>query len=383
MILVDRFNAGIRMPKFFEIYGDRPYSDSEDFVSRRVQAHCPFTDALCDGGGNRHQTRIRLNDDHQLRQYFQPGIETVVPAVCAIGPSADQSWIVCPRRIFGFSLPINEELVVNDGLCEHEKKMLLASGAPVGVELGVWPEVYLEFQGDGVEIDYHFDFIIAEIQRNVSIKEQCSNVGIFGKSELLDAINSARRGRYLKGRANPDTRLNLLPNLNSPIIVEVMTASTSGSNREKGTDIASAFTNVIQSFQHDGPGINKRQVWGRMATQLFAKTALAEKWGGKTIWVVQDQLIKNIEMTTGMSLQNSSAAQKGEFINFAILGYKNDLGNDVAPVVEFKGMRTGKSGLSAGGTGTCVDILLPKILPPMATLMNAVLRRRPVALIRL
>ena len=371
------------MPKFFEIYGDTPYSKSDEFKSRVAHCFCPFTEARCDGGGNRHQTRIRLSDDHQLRPFFKSGIDTVVPAVCAIGPSADQSWIVCPRRIFGFSAIKDDELKINDGLCEHEKEMLLASGAPTGVEVAIWPEVYLQFQSEEVEIDYHFDFVAAEIKRNTSIKEQCSNIGVTENNYLDEVLNSARKGGYLNGRVTVDTKLEFLPDLRSPIIFEVMTASTSGSNREKGTDIASAFTDVIMSRQHEGPGINKRQVWGRMATQLFAKTALAENWGGKTIWVVQDELLKNIETTTKMSLQNSTSAQKGEFINFAVLGYKQNSDGDAPPIVEYKGMRIGNSGLSGEGTGACVDILLPKVLPPIATLMNAVLRRSPVALIKL
>jgi len=42
-----------------------------------------------------------------------------------------------------------------------------------------------------------------------------------------------------------------------------------------------------------------------MATQLFAKSALAEEWGGKTVWLVQDQLLKNIQLTTKLRLQDS------------------------------------------------------------------------------
>ena len=59
-----------------------------------------------------------------------------------------------------------------------------------------------------------------------------------------------------------------------------------------GQIFSSAFKSLLLGLDYQGPGINKRQVWGRMATQLFAKSALAESWGGKTFWLVQDQLLK-------------------------------------------------------------------------------------------
>ena len=38
------------------------------------------------------------------------------------------------------------------------------------------------------------------------------------------------------------------------------------------------------------PGVNIRQVWARMASQLIVKSEIANEWGGSAIWVVQDAL---------------------------------------------------------------------------------------------
>lgn len=43
---------------------------------------------------------------------------------------------------------------------------------------------------------------------------------------------------------------------------------------------------------------NYRQVFGRMASQLFAKSEAAASWGGKTIWILQDVLLEYIQQTT-------------------------------------------------------------------------------------
>jgi hypothetical protein len=95
-----------------------------------------------------------------------------------------------------------------------------------------------------------------------------------------------------------------LPDLSNLFILEVMTASTSGSDTENSTDMRNAFRNALLVSAHTSPGINKRQVWGRMVTQLFAKTALAHKWHGRTIWVIQDSLLHNIELTTRLKTAN-------------------------------------------------------------------------------
>ena len=93
-----------------------------------------------------------------------------------------------------------------------------------------------------------------------------------------------------------------------PIIVEIMTASTSGGNRAERTDIQSAFCDAVLyaegnlSERGQSPGVNIRQVWARMASQMIVKSQIANSWGGCTIWVVQDALMDYIGSNTGLRL---------------------------------------------------------------------------------
>ena len=159
-----------------------------------------------------------------------------------------------------------------------------------------------------------------------------------------------------------------------------MTASTSGSDTEAGTDIASSFRDAILGNEHNCPGINKRQVWGRMATQLFAKSALAEFWGGKTIWLVQDQLLKNIELTTKLRVE-SAAPSEGGTVNF--LSMKYNQGERGMNSLTLSNYFEKSSGISFEGNNECTDILLPKMYPDKKELLKSVLRRELSAIIKL
>lgn len=66
------------------------------------------------------------------------------------------------------------------------------------------------------------------------------------------------------------------------MVIEAMTCSTSGGNKEKGTDMQSAFrtatlaaNGILDSGVVESPGVNLRQVWARMASQLIAKSEAA------------------------------------------------------------------------------------------------------------
>ena len=77
-----------------------------------------------------------------------------------------------------------------------------------------------------------------------------------------------------------------------PCIVEIMTASTSGGNKKKGTDMQSAFCDAVLYAtgllpeRRNSPGVNTRQVWARMASQMIVKSEIINEWGGRAIWVV-------------------------------------------------------------------------------------------------
>ncbi|MCX7067307.1 MAG: hypothetical protein NTW85_06410 [Methylococcales bacterium] len=301
------------MPKFYEVYGNDVYDNTLKVVTERKLAYCPFTESTCDGGGNRHQTKIRL-ENSRLQMAFDQSLSSVIPGICSIEYGNDV-WIVCPRRLFGFK-PTSGQIIVNNSLKNHEKEALIAAGLSCGIELGVWSEVYLQYGDDQTSINYHFDFVISPIVRNTTFSNMLALHDVTLESDIEELKKSAKIGKYLSGRFDPEKTLNYLPNLVSPFIIEVMTASTSGSDTEAGTNIAASFTDAILGMEHNCPGINKRQVWGRMATQLFAKSTLAEAWGGKTIWLVQDKLLKNIELTTKLTVDSTPKPTAAGTINF-------------------------------------------------------------------
>lgn len=359
------------MPKFFEVYGCLVDTTDADELKSRKKAYCPFTCATCDGGGNRHQTKIRLQNS-PLRKLFDQSLDSIIPGICSIEYGGEK-WIVCPRRLLGFNPPEEHRKTINHSLQPHEKDALIKAGLPRGVELGVWAEVYLQYGDDDTSINYHLDFVITEIYRNKSFNSLLSDYPDLSREEKIELLKSARKGKYISGRYSESTPLELLPNLHSPIIIEVMTASTSGSDTDAGTDIASSFTKAMLGQEYDCPGINKRQVWGRMATQLFAKSALAEKWGGKTIWLVQDQLLNNIALTTQLALEEIKDC-KSNAINFLSMKYKQDQ-NGVKDRLTFSQFVQKEGGLNFSGNKTCTGILLPKIYPNKAELLKSVIRR--------
>jgi hypothetical protein len=366
------------MPKIYEMFGRKISDKSASVVSERKSAYCRFTQDKCDGGGNRHQTKIKL-EDSELREFFDEGMSSVIPGICSIACGED-TWVVCPRRLLGFVNKGSEIPAVNHSLHQHERNALIQAGLPRGVELGVWPEVYLQYADENTSINYHFDFVVAPVQRNQSLSWMLSSNDISNTQEIANVSAAARTGGYISGKLSLDEKQDILPDLTSPTIIEVMTASTSGSDKAAGTDIASSFTDAIVGREHNCPGINKRQVWGRMATQLFAKSALAEEWGGKTIWLVQDQLLKNIQLTTKLSLEETRESS-GSSINFLSMSYQEGEGG--RKTLQLDSFSATDPGLNFQGDGKSTDILLPKVTPNKSTLLMSVLRRKLSAILRL
>ena len=62
------------------------------------------------------------------------------------------------------------------------------------------------------------------------------------------------------------------------------------------------FANGVLPERGLSPGVNARQVWARMASQLVVKSEVANGWGGRAIWVVQDTLMDYIGRQTGLRL---------------------------------------------------------------------------------
>lgn len=118
------------------------------------------------------------------------------------------------------------------------------------------------------------------------------------------------------------------------VIVEIMTSSTSGGDKKKRTQIAMACEDaVISPETHNGPGINYRQVWARMVSQLIAKSQVGLAWNGKTIWLLQDLLAQYISSTTALDLSKYTAQHSNE-VNILAFGYGELEKESTSPIIE-------------------------------------------------
>ena len=213
-----------------------------------------MADRLCDGGGNRDMMRWPA-ERQPLAPFFDATVGSAgdgyIPCgVCSVRIS-ETNWAVCPRRLLTFdtSQPSEQQHPLRN-------RILQLAGFEYGDTVRVWSEISLR---DNTGLNYRLDYVLRTGER-------------------------------------------------PPVIVEVMTASTSGGNKSKRTDMQSAFcdavlyANGVLPERGLSPGVNARQVWARMASQLVVKSEVANGWGGSAIWVVQDALMDYIGRQTGLRL---------------------------------------------------------------------------------
>ena len=282
-------------------------------------AACPFMKGPCDGGGNRDMARWPATAQ-PLAPLFDPrvggeGSGHIPCGVCSVHLPGRQDesgadWAICPRRLLAFQ---PDALAGSQG--PLVRKIFALAGFRAGDRVRVWPEVTLKDANAGV--DYRLDYVL----------------------------------RKMGG---------------PPIIVEVMTASTSGGNKSKRTDMKNAFCDAVLyaagllDERGQSPGVNTRQVWARMASQLIVKSEIANEWGGCAIWVVQDALTGYIRGNTGLDLDalRSGGWRRGE-VNVISVNM-----NDPDDLVLYAGpIRPKKPG------GACwMDLLAAPGLPPVAVL---------------
>lgn len=369
------------MPTIFDLFGFPIDDRSKQAETTRKSRQCPFMKDICDGGGNRFQTEIILTPAEPLTEYFNSDIDRVVPGVCSILAGKD-IWVVCPRRLLaarhtGQGLPS-----INQALQLYERDLLVSAGLPKGIRIGLWSEVALKQHVDDADINYHFDYIAAPLVEK-TLEQLLRELSLTPEQiivELKSMTDVAKKnGYYPKGVRNPSDVSILLPDMTTPYILEVMTASTSGSDTKNKTDMRNAFRNAILYNSHTSPGINKRQVWGRMVTQLFAKTALAKQWDGRTVWIIQDELLRNIELTTRLKTE-TIADNTQHNISLVVMHYEVSP-EDSKRRMSFKVRIDGDAGIDFNGNNTFTDILLPKTAPPKIELLRAILRRKLGAIV--
>lgn len=269
----------------------------------------------CDGGGNRYSSSITVRGNPSLEAFFG-NREKVCAGVCSIQLEENAApWIVCPRRLLVLGREAAGARVYQRKTEEQTLKLL---GYASGTRLGVWPEVKIKYEEevDGIRktFDYTFDYILMPLARLT----QTEIAQMTGKS-WRNLASLFRKGQYSTSLQGTEICVDDCP-CGIPSIIEIMTSSTSGGNKDKRTTIPAAFEDVIEGRPHKGPGINYRQVWARMVSQLIVKSEVALGWHGKAIWVVQDTLVDYISRSTGLNIRELSSQQTSE-VNMLSFSY--------------------------------------------------------------
>jgi hypothetical protein len=71
------------LSRIFELYGHRLDRWNEEAEGNLRRARCPFMNAVCDGGGNRHQSTIDIRGNADLRRRI-PDMDSIQCGVCSI-----------------------------------------------------------------------------------------------------------------------------------------------------------------------------------------------------------------------------------------------------------------------------------------------------------
>ena len=172
------------MPTIYDLFGIPLADRSPAAEATRKARTCPFMGDDCDGGGNRHQTKIDLTPDEPLTSYFDSGIASVIPGVCSI-MSGQDLWVVCPRRFLGARHTEPGRPATNHALQPYEHRLLSEAGLPTGIDVGIWSEVSLQYVVEGSETDYHFDYLAAPLQQ-ISLAQAVSAYG--GDAQMLKEL---------------------------------------------------------------------------------------------------------------------------------------------------------------------------------------------------
>jgi hypothetical protein len=286
------------MPKIFELFGFPTEVQTKEAIECRKAARCPFMGGECDGGGNRYASQIDLNTNAPLKNFFD-NRQYVASGVCSIQLKEGESpWIVCPRRLLVLG---REKAIGRANQTDTESQILKVLNYPIGTKLGVWSEVKLMIEEISDEGDktfhYTFDYVIVPIGK----LSETEIVNLLGGNWSNWRKTFEKAGYSIERHGNLDF-VEDFP-IGAPYIIEIITSSTSGGNKLHRTTIPQSFEDAILGKPHNAPNINKRQVWARMVSQLIVKSEVAMNWGGKALWLIQDNLADYITSSTALDLR--------------------------------------------------------------------------------
>ena len=362
------------MPKIYELLGYPINDNSPAVIKSREKAYCPFISDKCDGGGNRFMSEIDLSNHDELKMLF-PNLDSVPSGVCSIQISDDTApWIICPRRLLYMGKKANKNVLKG----ETQTKLIEKCGFPKGMEIGIWAELKVKYTNDNEDndtsaFDYTFDYVLMPLGK-VTKERAVVDSGL--EWSVLEKYLHDSGHTFAK--RNEDLYIEDFP-IGNPVIVEVMTSSTSGGNKKKRSCIPQAFEDCMLGKPHLAPGINYRQVWARMASQLIVKSQAAMAWGGKTIWVLQDLLADYISSSTALDLHKFIAEHTDE-VNILAFSYEDNYKH----IKPNQTVSLGKSVLYSGpiradnsnNPQPCFqDIVLASVCPPRHILITALSKK--------
>lgn len=361
------------MSQIFELFGYLLSDNSQEAVQARRHARCPFMGTDCDGGGNRPSSNVDLEHHPQLAEFFEN--QTAVPSgVCSLQLHPNEPpWIVCPRRLLFLAKsgtgPQTYQQFAKDLLLRH-------SGYVSGTKLGIWPELRITYRKKPKSFQYTLDYVLMPLERQSQHKIEQET-----ESEWEQIGHLVESAGYSMARRRGVDYVDDFPS-GYPTIVEVMTSSTSGGNKAKRTTIPMAFEDAVLGKPHKGPGINYRQVWARMVSQLIVKSEVGLAWNGRTIWVLQDTLVDYISSSTALNVHQFLAEHTSE-VNILSLSYGSSYQN-TSGIIELKegSLFSGPMSGSAITEPSFQDMIRAPILPPKSVLLYALLKRSPTGTIR-
>jgi hypothetical protein len=362
------------MSKIFELFGYRLDDNSTEAQDARKNAFCPFMQKDCDGGGNRYSSNVTIKNNAALETIF-PNREIVPAGVCSLQlTEGGNPWIVCPRRLLALNRT-QENAYQNNA----ERKILDVLGYQKSVVLGVWSEVKLKYEekkkGIAKRFDYTFDYVLMPL-RSVS---QTEAEKLTGKrwQQIKPMLEAAGYSLAMRG---DEFYVEDFPS-GAPSIIEIMTSSTSGGNKSKRTTIPMAFEDALTKGEHKAPGVNYRQVWARMVSQLIVKSEVGLNWGGKTLWLVQDVLVAYICASTALDIRKF-LTEKSSQVNMLSLSYNRAYEVSANGVIELdvEGLFAGPISSSKESWRTkpsFQDMIRAPMLPDLSKLTRLLIQRSP------
>lgn len=259
------------MAKIAELFGRRVDDATLTDPHRNwVSCHCPFTGKKCDVSANRGDRAYFdrngpaiSSEDRQIYEKHYPSTEMPL-GICSVSTKRrfekdSKPWIICPKRLM--------ELHTSPPIILPEVRSLIPIRS--GADVRCWWEFKFassddseEAEGSGRFFEFTFDYILMEVEW----KDSQTHPKLIGPPYILEIMTSSTRGGGLTEH-----------------MADVLALRE---QRPMRGAVKSPYTP------------NYRQVFGRMASQLFAKSEAAEAWGGKTIWILQDVLLEYIQQTT-------------------------------------------------------------------------------------